>query len=45
MFVMFFDDSGFVFVSADKTVRFWEWILEKGENGLCIFSFNYMCML
>ena len=41
-FAMLPDDSGFVSASADKTVRFWEWTLEKGENGLRTLSFNHM---
>ncbi len=36
------DDSGFVSASADKTVRFWEWSLEKNEDGLKTLSFNHV---
>jgi len=36
------DDSGFVSVSADKTVRFWEWSLEKNDEGVKTLSFNHM---
>ena len=41
-FALLPDDSGFVSASADKTVRFWEWTLEKGEDGLRTLSFNHL---
>jgi U3 small nucleolar RNA-associated protein 12 len=40
-FAMLPDESGFVSASADKTVRFWEWTLQKGEDGLRTLSFNH----
>ena len=40
-FAMLPDDSGFISASADKTVRFWEWSLEKGEDGMRTLSFNH----
>ena len=40
-FAMLPDDSGFVSASADKTVRFWEWTLDKNEEGLRTLSFNH----
>ena len=40
-FALLPDESGFVSASADKTIRFWEWTLQKDEGGLRTLSFNH----